>query len=65
LCQNGGLSVLSSIGERRESRVGGRRQSCYFGQKLSGEKGIVRRCFVVMEQSVLLSPKFEAKSSHI
>jgi hypothetical protein len=36
-----------------------------FGQKFSGEKGSVRWCVVVMQQSVLLSPKFGAKSSHI
>jgi hypothetical protein len=30
-----------------------------------GEKVRMRRCVVVMQQSVLLSPKFGAKSSHI
>jgi hypothetical protein len=36
-----------------------------FGQKFPGEKGSVRRCVVVMQQSVLLSPKFGPKSWHI
>jgi hypothetical protein len=36
-----------------------------FGQKFSGEKGNVRRCVVVMQQPVLLSPVFGANSSHI
>jgi hypothetical protein len=36
-----------------------------FGQKFPGEKGSVRQCVVMMQQPVLLSPKFEAKSSHI
>jgi hypothetical protein len=35
------------------------------GQKLLSEKGSVRRCVVVMQQPVLLTPKFGAKSSHI
>jgi hypothetical protein len=35
-----------------------------FGKKFSGEKESVRRCNV-MQQPVLLSPKFAAKSSHI
>jgi hypothetical protein len=36
-----------------------------FGTKLSAEMGSVRWCIVVMQQPVLLSPKVEAKSSHI
>jgi hypothetical protein len=36
-----------------------------FGKKFSGEKGNVRRCVVVMQQPVPLSPKFGAKFSHI
>jgi hypothetical protein len=36
-----------------------------FGQKFPGENGSVRWCVVIMQQPVLLSPKFEAKSSHI
>jgi hypothetical protein len=35
------------------------------GQKFPGKKGSVRRCVVVMQQPVILSPKFEAKFSHI
>jgi hypothetical protein len=34
-----------------------------FGQKFPGKKGSVRRCIVVMQQPVLLSPKFGTKSS--
>jgi hypothetical protein len=37
-----------------------------FGKKkIPGEKGSVRRCVVMMQQPVPLSPKFGAKSSHI
>jgi hypothetical protein len=36
-----------------------------FGQKFSGEKGSVRWCFVIMKESLLLSPMFRAKSFHI
>jgi hypothetical protein len=36
-----------------------------FCQEFLGEKGSVRRCVVVMQQPVLLSPKFGVKSSHI
>jgi hypothetical protein len=35
------------------------------GQKFPDEKGSVRRCIVMMQQPVLLSPKFGVKSSHI
>jgi hypothetical protein len=35
-----------------------------FGKKFSGEKESVRRC-VEMQNPVLLSPTFRAKSSHI
>jgi hypothetical protein len=38
--------------------------SCCFWSKISWWKGSVRRCAVVMQQPVLLSPKFEVKSSH-
>jgi hypothetical protein len=41
------------------------RQSCCFGKKFPGEKGSVRQCGVVMQQPILLSPKFGEKSSHI
>jgi hypothetical protein len=37
----------------------------FFGQIFPGEKGSVKRSIVVMQQPVLLSPKFGAKSSHI
>jgi hypothetical protein len=36
-----------------------------FGKKFPGEKVSERRCVVVMQQPVLLSPKFGSKSSHI
>jgi hypothetical protein len=38
LCQNGGHSILSSIGEIKKSRVGGDDSHVVFGQKLPGEK---------------------------
>jgi hypothetical protein len=48
------------------SRVGGGWESCCFrGKKIPGEKGSVRQCSVMMQQTVLLSPKFGSKSSHI
>jgi hypothetical protein len=37
----------------------------FFGQRFPPGKGSVRQCVVIMQQSVLLSPKFEAMSSHI
>jgi hypothetical protein len=36
-----------------------------FCKKFPGEKGSVRRCVVVMQQQVLMTPNFGAKSSHI
>jgi hypothetical protein len=36
-----------------------------FGWKIPGEKWSKRQCIVVMQQPVLLSPKFGAKSLHI
>jgi hypothetical protein len=59
LCQNGGLSVLSSIGELEDD------SHVVFGQKFPGAKESVRRCIVVMKQSAVLPVKFGAKSSHI
>jgi hypothetical protein len=41
-------------------RVSGGRESCCFGQKLPHEKGSVRRCLIVMQQPVILPPKFGA-----
>jgi hypothetical protein len=46
-------------------RVDGDDSHVVFGQKFPGEKGSKRRCVVVMQQPVLLLPKFWAKSSHI
>jgi hypothetical protein len=60
LCQNGGLSVLSSIKKKRTVRW-----VWDDSPKFPGEKWSVRRCVVVMQQPVPLSPKFEAKSWHI
>jgi hypothetical protein len=42
-------SVLSSIGETEKSGVGRGDSHIVFGQKFPGEKGIVRRHFVVMQ----------------
>jgi hypothetical protein len=47
------------------SRVGGDDSHVVFGQKFPGEKGSEKRCVVMMQQPVLLSPKFRAKSLHI
>jgi hypothetical protein len=55
LCQNGGIS--------EKSRVDGDDSHIVFGQKIPDEKGNVRQCVVAMQQPVLLSPKFGAKSS--
>jgi hypothetical protein len=45
--------------------VGGNDSRVIVGQKFPSEKESVRWCVVVMQQPVLLSPKFWAKSSHI
>jgi hypothetical protein len=52
LCQNGGLSVLSSIGETEKIGWMGD-ESHVFGKKLHGEKQSARRCVVLMQQPVL------------
>jgi hypothetical protein len=49
---------------KQKSRVGGGRQSRCFSSKFPGEKGSVKECVVVMQQPVILSPKFGAKFSH-
>jgi hypothetical protein len=59
LSQNGGLSALSPIGQTEKSRVDAG------GQKFPGEKGSLIQCIVVMQQPILLLPKFGVKSSHI
>jgi hypothetical protein len=64
LWPNGDISVLASVGEIEKSGVEDDSQ-VVFSQKALGEKGSVRRCVIVMQQPVFLSPKFEAKSSHI
>jgi hypothetical protein len=51
---------------KQKSRVGGDDSRVVFGQKfLSGTKGNVKRRLVVMQQPVLLLPKFGTKFSHI
>jgi hypothetical protein len=65
LCQNGGLSVLSSIGETQKGRVGRDDRPVAFGKKILVKKRSVRLCFAVMQQPVRLSPKFGPKSLHI
>jgi hypothetical protein len=47
-------------GPSQASRLGGERQL-----KFTGENGSVKRCVVLMQQKVLLFPKFGVKSSHI
>jgi hypothetical protein len=44
--------------------MGEGRQSCCFFNKFPGERGSVM-CIVVMQQSILLLPKFWAKSLYI
>jgi hypothetical protein len=55
LCQNGGLSVLSSIGETEESKVGGGRQSFCFCKKKILMRKQMRWCSVLMQQSVFVA----------
>jgi hypothetical protein len=55
---------LQSGKERKVKWVGGDSHGA-FGKKFLGGKGSVRWCVVVMQQPVLLSPKFGAKHSHI
>jgi hypothetical protein len=43
--------------------VGGDDSHIVFDQEFNGEKGSVRRCVFVIQQPVLLSPMFGAKSS--
>jgi hypothetical protein len=54
LSQNGGLSVLSSIGEKRKVGWVGDDSHVIFGEILPGEKGSVRRYVVVMQQPMVL-----------
>jgi hypothetical protein len=53
------------VGKDRKVEWVGDNSHVVFGQKFPGEKGTVRRCVIVMQQPVLLSPKFGAKPSHI
>jgi hypothetical protein len=55
LCQNGGFSVLSSIGETEKFGGG---SPVILSQKFPGQRGNVRQCIVMMQQAVFLSPKF-------
>jgi hypothetical protein len=59
------LSVLSSIWETKKSAVREDDSHAVFSQKFPDEKGSVRQCVVMMQQLVLLSPKFGANSLHI
>jgi hypothetical protein len=71
--QNGDLSVSSSIMEIEKSlrgpslanRVGGDESHVFLGQKIPSEKRSVSWCVVIMQQSLLLSPKFRVNPSHI
>jgi hypothetical protein len=64
-------SIITVVPERRETEIWrgtqtGDKGHVVFGKKkIPTEKGHVRWCVVVMQQPVLLSPKFGAKSSHI
>jgi hypothetical protein len=61
LCQNGGLSVVSSITETEKSRVDEDESHVVFGQKFPGGKGSVRRCVVLMQQPVLSVAKVQSE----
>jgi hypothetical protein len=50
---------------KQNSRVVGNYSNIIFGKKFSVEKGSVRRCVVVMQQPVPLSPKIGAVCSQI
>jgi hypothetical protein len=63
-CQNGVLSVLSSIGETEKSRVGGDDSHVVFGHKFPGEKGSVRLCCHDATASSFVT-KVCGESSHI
>jgi hypothetical protein len=58
------FSFIFTQGNRKVGWLGNN-SHVVFGQEFPGEKGSVRLCVVVMQQPVLLSPKSEAKSSHI
>jgi hypothetical protein len=53
------------MGEKKKLGWVGDDSHIVVGQKFSGENGRMRWCTVMMQQPVLLSPKFEAKSLHI
>jgi hypothetical protein len=63
LCQKGCLSVLSSVQGNRVRWVG--TIVMVFFVKKPWYKEDVRQCVVVMQQPVLLSPKFGEKSLYI
>jgi hypothetical protein len=52
-------------GKQRTVKWVGNDSHVVFGYKFFDERESVRRCVIVMQQPVLLSPKFGAKSSHI
>jgi hypothetical protein len=49
----------------QESSVGGKTVMLFLVKKIPEEKGSVRKCVLIMQQPVLLLPKFGAKSSQI
>jgi hypothetical protein len=54
----------SCRGPNQGSGVGGGDRHIVSVQKFPGENGSVRWCIIIMQQPVVLSPKFMAKSSH-
>jgi hypothetical protein len=52
---------------RKKRKVGwvGDDRHVVFDKKVPGEKGSVRRCVVVVQEAVLMSPKLGVKSSHL
>jgi hypothetical protein len=53
------------IRETEKSSMGGGDNHVAFDKKFHAEKGSVGQCIVMMQQPVLLSPKFGTKSSLI
>jgi hypothetical protein len=50
-------------GKKGKVRWVGDNSHVVFGQKFAGEKGSVKWCVVVIQQPVILLPKFRVKSS--
>jgi hypothetical protein len=67
LCSVKVFSTTHDSDYQENRKIGWVREDSHviFGQNFPTERGSVRWCVVVMQQPVLLSPKFGAKSPHI